>query len=161
MPPFFNHYDDLIVAVGRSFQDASRYRTDNISNARARGLELAGDWRGTGGVTARLAYTWLSTDILAVDRADSAPPPFSVGDPLIRRPRHQGTFDLGWARGHVSTFGELRVRSSVLDVEPSYGAFGGLFTAPGFAVLDAGVTWHVTPTVGRPRPRPEPVGPRL
>ena len=47
----------------------------------------------------------------------------------------------------MSTFGELRVRSSVLDVEPSYGAFGGLFTAPGFAVLDAGATWHLTRTV--------------
>jgi outer membrane receptor for ferrienterochelin and colicin len=29
---FFNDYDDLIVAVG-SFQQSSRYRTDNISNA--------------------------------------------------------------------------------------------------------------------------------
>jgi outer membrane cobalamin receptor len=31
----------------------------------------------------------------------------------------------------------------VLDVEPTYGAFGGLFTAPGFAVLDAGASWRV------------------
>ena len=37
---FTNHYDDLIVAVG-SFQGSSRYETDNISNARASGLELA------------------------------------------------------------------------------------------------------------------------
>ena len=50
---FFNRYDDLIVAVGGSFADASRYRTDNISNARARGLELEGAWRGPHGVHAR------------------------------------------------------------------------------------------------------------
>ena len=37
---FFNNYDDLIVAVG-SFRESSRYTTDNISNARARGFELA------------------------------------------------------------------------------------------------------------------------
>ena len=43
---FFNRYDDLIIAVGQSFADASRYRTDNISNARARGVELEGAWRG-------------------------------------------------------------------------------------------------------------------
>jgi hypothetical protein len=44
---FWNHYDDLIVTVGRALSDASR-RSDNISNARARGLELrAGpDWCG-------------------------------------------------------------------------------------------------------------------
>ncbi len=38
---FLNRYDDLIVAVGRSLQDYSRYRTDNIANARAQGLETS------------------------------------------------------------------------------------------------------------------------
>ena len=33
---FVNRYDDLIVSVG-SLRDVSRYRTDNIANARARG----------------------------------------------------------------------------------------------------------------------------
>ena len=46
---FFNRYDDLIVTVGRSLQDASQFRTDNISNARARGLELAVSGRFQGG----------------------------------------------------------------------------------------------------------------
>ncbi len=43
---FLNRYDDLIVA-GRAarWAGASRYRTDNIANARARGLEFAGTWR--------------------------------------------------------------------------------------------------------------------
>jgi outer membrane receptor protein involved in Fe transport len=51
--------------------------------------------------------------------------------------------DLGWSRGPATAFSTFRVRSSVLDVEPSFGAFGGLFTAPGFAVLDAGASWRV------------------
>ena len=140
---FFNYYDDLIIAVGSSFQDQSRYRTDNISNARARGVELEGSWRGPAGLTARLGYTWLDTEVLAVDDADAAPPPFVVGDPLLRRPRHQGSIDLGWGRGPASAFATLRARSSVLDVEPSFGTFGGLFRAPGFAVLDGGASWRV------------------
>ena len=70
---FFNRYDDLIIAVGQSFVDASRYRTDNISNARARGVELEGAWRGPRGVSARLVYTFLDTEILAVDQSDEAP----------------------------------------------------------------------------------------
>jgi outer membrane receptor protein involved in Fe transport len=142
---FLNHYDDLIVAVGRSFADASRYRTDNISNARAAGLELDGTWRGPRGVTARGTYTWLTTRIEAVDRSSAAPPPFAVGDPLIRRPRHQGALDLGWSSGAWTTFATARVRGEVLDIEPSYGAFGGLFTVPGFAVVDAGASWRVRP----------------
>ena len=38
---FVNWYTELIVTVGQSLQDASQFRTDNISNARSRGLEVA------------------------------------------------------------------------------------------------------------------------
>ena len=31
----------------------------------------------------------------------------------------------------------------MLDVEPSLGAFGGLFVAPGFAVWHAGAAWKL------------------
>jgi outer membrane receptor protein involved in Fe transport len=144
---FFNRYDDLIVAVGPAFADASRYRTDNISNARARGLELEGAWRGPRGLHARLGYTFMATEIRAVDESAEAPPPFAVGDPLIRRPRHQGAADLGWTASRFTAFTTVRVRGEVLDVEPSYGAFGGVFTAPGFTVVDAGASWRLTPHV--------------
>jgi outer membrane cobalamin receptor len=144
---FFNRYDDLIVATGGAFTDISRYRTDNISNARARGVEVEGGWRGPHGVRARLAYTWLDTEILAVDQAADAPPPFQVGDALIRRPRHQASLDLGWTHKALTTFATIRARGEVLDVEPSFGTFGGLFTAPGFAVVDAGASWNVARSV--------------
>ena len=49
---FVNNYDDLIVATG-SFSGSSRYRTDNISNARARGVEIAGTARAPLGVRRR------------------------------------------------------------------------------------------------------------
>ena len=68
----------------------------------------------------------------------------TVGDPLVRRPRHAGSLDLTWAHGRLAAFSTFRVRGSVLDVEPSFGSFGGLFTAPGFAVLDGGASWQVT-----------------
>ena len=142
---FANRYTDLIVAVGSSLQDYSQFRTDNISNARAYGVESSAAIRTTGGVEVRATYTWLSTAILAVDRSTSvAPPPFSVGDPLLRRPRHQGLFDLVWKHRAVTVFGRVEARGSVLDVEPSLGAFGGLFTAPGYLVADTGVSARVT-----------------
>ena len=83
--------------------------------------------------------------MLSVDGlAATAPPPFKVGDALIRRPRHQGAVDLTWGRGRVTAFGELTSRSQVLDVEPNYGAFGGLFFAPGYTVANAGASLRVT-----------------
>lgn len=150
---FFNRYDDLIVAIGRSLKDASRFRTDNVSNARARGLELTAAARTPWGLEARASYTWLDTAILAVDRAPGqAPPPFAVGDALLRRPRHHGSIDATYARGRLTAFAEIGARGRVLDVEPSFGAFGGLFTTPGYAVVRAGAAvrvWRRAEIVGR------------
>jgi outer membrane cobalamin receptor len=136
---FFNRYDDLIVTVGRSLQDASRYRSDNISNARARGLEISSDGRFGRALTLRASYTFLATEILSVDGpARVAPPPFKVGDALLRRPRHLGAIDLSYAAGRITAFGQVTMVSQRLDVEPNFGAFGGLFFAPGYAVINVG-----------------------
>ena len=145
---FVNRYDDLLVTVGKSLRDASRYRTDNISNARARGLELTADARLFRPLTLRVSYTFLDTKILSVDGLDRlAPPPFKVGDALIRRPRHQGALDVTYAAGRVTAFGELTTRAQVLDVEPNYGSFGGLFFSPGYAVLSLGASVRLVPRV--------------
>jgi outer membrane cobalamin receptor len=142
---FVNRYDDLIVAVGRSLADASQFRTDNISNARAAGLEVSASLRTAYGLAASLAYTLLDTEILAVDGLpDQAPPPFTPGDPLIRRPRHQASFDLTLTRSRVTAFARVGGRGRMTDVEPNLGAFGGLFTAPGYVVADAGASLRVS-----------------
>jgi outer membrane cobalamin receptor len=140
---FFNRYEDLIVAVGPALADASRYRTDNISNARARGTELSATARPAPGLDVRFAYTFLSTAILAVDRLGVAPAPFHVGDRLLRRPRHQASLNVTFARGPLAAFVRLGGRGRTLDVEPSWGSYGGLFENRGFVVADAGAGWRV------------------
>jgi outer membrane cobalamin receptor len=143
---FSNTFDDLIVAVGK-FVDSSRYRTDNISNARAKGIELATTLRERRrgvDVQARLAYTFLDTEILAVDNAGSAPPPFEAGQPLLQRPRHQWSLDVSAARGRWTAWTRGGGRGRVLAVEPTYGTFGGLFTAAGYGVWNAGASWKLT-----------------
>ena len=137
---FHNTYDDLIVAVGQLLGGSSRYRTDNISNARARGVELSGDWGLARGLRARAAYTFLDTEILEVDGTTAAPAPFTAGDPLIRRPRHSGSLLLQYTRGSFDAFAEASARGRTLDIEPNFGAFGGLFENSGFAVVDAGAS---------------------
>ena len=141
---FYNRYDDLIVAVGTSLRDASRYRTDNISNARSRGVELAADWRSSWGLLVRGAYTWLDTEVLAVDGSSVAPPPFAPGDPLIRRPSHRGSLAAQLTLPRVTAFAEMSARGRTLDVEPNLGAGAGLFENPGHAVVDAGVSTRLT-----------------
>ena len=135
---FQNTYDDLIISVGR-LTASSRFTTDNIANARARGAELALAWRPTAGFSARGTYTWLDTEVLAVDGASGqAAPPFKVGDRLLRRPRHQGSADVIWTRGRLQAFGMATMRGSTLDVEPSFGTFGGLFENDGHLVVTTG-----------------------
>ena len=147
---FTNHYDDLIIAVG-SFSGSSRFSTDNISNARATGLELALTLRGRvlqwGGLdlAGRIGYTALDTKVLAVDDDDDAPPPFTVGQPLLRRPAHAFFADASIATGRVTGFLRGNGRSTTLDVEPSMGTFGGLFDAPGYNVWTAGATVRAAP----------------
>jgi outer membrane cobalamin receptor len=139
---FANRYDDLIVAVGGALTGTSRYRTDNISNARSRGLEVAGRVRGRGGLLIRAGYTFLSTSVLAVDGATAAPLPYAVGDPLIRRPAHQGFVDLSVAGQRFDGFLRVNARGDWLDVDPTYGAFGGTLPAPGYLVTDMGANWR-------------------
>jgi outer membrane receptor protein involved in Fe transport len=140
---FHNRYDDLIVSTGR-LSSSSPYRTDNIANARARGAELAITARPQARLTMRLTYTFLDSEILAVDGTDDqAPTPFVVGDPLLRRPRHQGSLDLSWGTPRFQVFGTMSLRGNTLDVEPNFGTFGGLFENKGYSVLNVGGAWTI------------------
>lgn len=141
---FFNRYRDLIIAVGPAIADASRYRTDNISNARSRGVEISASLRPLSGLSARLGYTFLSTAILAVDRLGVAPTPFRVGDRLLRRPAHEASLDITWTRDRLALFARAGARGRTLDVEPTWGTYGGLFENAGFGVVDAGAGWRAT-----------------
>ena len=138
---FFNDYSDLIIAVGRTFSGVSRYRTDNISNARARGAEISAAWRLTPMFDLRGSYTFLDSEILAVNGSSSAPAPYAVGDPLLRRPQHSGTFDATWSPPGTSAFLQLQSRGEALDADPSFGPTGGLFMNPGHTVVNAGASW--------------------
>ena len=136
---FYNRYHDLIVSVGQSFEDASQFRTDNLANSSARGLELVASGRTAGGFEARGTYTWLDTEVLGLDATDGqAPGPFTVGDPLLRRPRHQGSLELSYTQPAFSLFTSIGTRSQTLDADPSFGTFGGLFDNPGYALVNLG-----------------------
>jgi outer membrane receptor protein involved in Fe transport len=95
-------------------------------------------------VHGRLTYTFLASEILEVDRAENAPTPFTAGQSLLNRPRHQWALDAGVSRGRVTGWIRGGGRGRVLAVEPSFGTFGGLFDAAGYNVWNAGTSWRVT-----------------
>ena len=45
--------------------------------------------------------------------------------------------------GRLAAFVRAGGRSKALDVEPSFGTFGGLFDAPGYQVWSAGASWRI------------------
>ena len=135
---FFNSYTDLIISVGRSFSGVSRWRTDNISNARARGAEFSGAWRLRAGLDVRANYTFLDSEILAVNGLSIAATPYAVGDALLRRPRHSGAIDAGWTHPRAAAFAQVQIRGEALDAEPAFGPSGGLYNNPGHTVVNVG-----------------------
>jgi outer membrane receptor protein involved in Fe transport len=87
----------------------------------------------------------LDSEILALDKSSSlAPQYFSVGQPLIRRPRHSGNVVASYSRRRVSADVTGYFRASVLDVEPNFGAFAGLYTNAGYAVVGLNVNYTVS-----------------
>ena len=136
---FRNRYDDLIVTVTR-VAGTNSYTSDNISNARSDGLELSLSVRPTSALTIRGGLVRQRTEILANDDDRDAPTPFAVGDRLLRRPDLSAFVDVLATAGRVSGFFRIDGRSNAEDIDPSFGASGGIMTNPGFTTADAGVT---------------------
>jgi iron complex outermembrane receptor protein len=116
--------------------------TDNpdLAPERSRSVDAGIEQQFDGGALLA-SYTFLSTEVLSVDGLERlAPAPFQVGDALIRRPRHQGLIEATYVSSRMSAFADLTLRSQILDLEPNYGSFGGLFFSAGYSVLNAGVS---------------------
>jgi len=167
---FYSRYYDLIVSLGGSLARLSTYQSDNLANSRAQGGEFALRIRPSRWISIAGTYTLLESEVLSLNGSSLAPQFFKVGQPLIRRPRHSGTVVTAFARGRFSADITGYFRARVLDVEPNYGAFGGLFYNPGFAnfgfnvnyavargftvygSLRNGLNWHYEEALGFPSP---------
>ena len=91
---FFNRYDDLIVSVGSLQRRQPLSHRQRLERAGARRRAERARGRAATGLSVRASYTFLDTEIRAVDGSAQAPSPYQVGDALLRRPRHQGIADV-------------------------------------------------------------------
>jgi outer membrane cobalamin receptor len=145
---FHNRYHDLIVSLGPNRANLSRWSSDNLANSRAQGLELSVAVRPNSSLRMSGHYTWLPTELLSLDGAPGQTLQFfRVGQQLIRRPEHMAAYDLVWKRGRWTLETSAVFRSSVLDVEPNFGASGGIFRNGGYVRPDAGVEIALTPEI--------------
>ncbi|MBZ5514699.1 MAG: TonB-dependent receptor [Acidobacteriia bacterium] len=140
---FYNRFKDQIVVLGSSLSNLSSFTSANLANARARGLETSVRVRPARSLDLSANYTRLDSAILALDGTTLAPSPFAVGQPLTRRPRNSGSFNATWYHGRLMLNLNGYWRTRVLDVEPNYGAFGGLFPNPGYFLANSGFAYRL------------------
>jgi outer membrane cobalamin receptor len=140
---FFNRFQDQIVVLGGSLSNLSSFVSDNLANSRAHGLETSVRLRPTRSLEFAGSYTRLNTAILALDGSTLVQSPFEVGQPLVRRPANSGSFNATWHRGRLTLNLNGYARGKTLDVEPNFGAFGGLFTNKGYLLANTGLSFQL------------------
>jgi vitamin B12 transporter len=115
----------------------------NLERATARGLELTAVARPALKLRVAAGYTFLRSRL---ERADSSSA--EVGLQLLRRPRHSGTFEIGWVdrQFDVSLDGSLLGRRR--DLDPVSGArflaSGQPIFTDGYAKVNAAGSYHFT-----------------
>jgi outer membrane receptor protein involved in Fe transport len=140
---FYNRFKDQIVVLGWSLTNLSSFISDNLANSRAAGVESALRVRPARSLEFSGHYTRLNSSILALDGSTLTQSPFEVGQPLLRRPRNSAAFNATWQRSRLMVNLNGYWRSPVLDVEPNYGAYGGLFTTRGYVLANTGFTYRL------------------
>jgi outer membrane cobalamin receptor len=151
---FYNRFEDQIVVLGGSLTNLSTFVSGNLGNARADGLELAFRMQPTRSLHLSAEYTLVDTAILALRGTFLVPTPFSVGQQLIRRPRHSAAYNLTWQRGRLTLNTNAYIRGATLDLEPNLGAYACtpppvgpgrpcLFTNPGYFLAEGGFSYRL------------------
>ena len=140
---FYNRFEDQIVSLGGSLANLSSWTSDNLGNARAGGVEASLRVRPTASLEFGSHYTCLASARLALGDSTVVPAPFHVGQQLLRRPKHSGGLFATWHRGPLTLNLNGTMRGAVLDAEPNFGAFGGLFPNKGYTLMNTGFAYRL------------------
>ena len=144
---FYNRFKDQIVTLGGSMANLSSYRSANLKNSRAQGLEASLRLQPLRSLEIGGQYTFLDSEVLALDGSSQANAPYKVGQPLVRRPRHSGSYNVTWHYRNLTLNTNAYIRGAALDVDPTYGlsacSYGMtcFFDNPGYTHVDAGFSY--------------------
>jgi outer membrane receptor protein involved in Fe transport len=150
---FYNKFKDQIVTTGDL---PTNFDSENIGKSQAWGLETSIRIHPFRSFEFSGSYTWMNTEILALDGFPEPIDPFTVGEPLLRRPRNAAGFNATWTKKRLMLNMNGTIRGAVLDVEPNDGTFACelinpmtgnpyqcLFRNPGYELLNAGFAYQL------------------
>jgi outer membrane receptor protein involved in Fe transport len=150
---FYNKFTDQIVSTGNL---PTNFDSENIGKSRAWGLETTIRIHPFRSFEFSGSYTWMNTAILALDGFPEPVDPFTVGEPLLRRPRNAAGFNATWTKKRLMLNMNGTIRGAVLDVEPNDGTFACelinpitqrpyqcIFRNPGYELLNAGFAYQL------------------
>jgi outer membrane receptor protein involved in Fe transport len=143
---FYNKFKDQIVSTGDL---PSNFDSENIGKSRAWGLETSVRIHPFRSFEFSGSYTWMNTAILALDGFAEPVDPFTVGEPLLRRPRNAAGFNATWTKKRLMLNMNGTIRGAVLDVEPNDGTFACdlmlpcLFRNHGYELMNAGFAYRL------------------
>lgn len=146
---FYSRFTDQIVTLGGSLANLSTFTSANLANSRAYGIESSVHVHPIPSVELSAEYTWLNTAILALNQTNQAQFPFTVGQPLIRRPRNSAGYDATWTHGRLMLNSNASIRGAVLDLEPNLGSYTCtfepqcLFWSQGYVDANAGFSYRL------------------
>jgi outer membrane receptor protein involved in Fe transport len=124
---FYNKFKDQIVTTGNL---PTNFDSENIGKSRAYGLETTIRIHPIRSLEFSGSYTWMNSAILALHGFTEPIDPFSVGEPLLRRPRNAAGFNATWTKKRLMLNMNGTIRGAVLDVEPNDGTFACELTNP-------------------------------
>ena len=146
---FHNRFQDQIVTLGGSVEHLSSYRSANLNNSRAQGLEVSFRVQPLRSLEIGGQYTFLDSTILALDGASEANTHFQVGQELLRRPTHSASYGVTWRYRNLTLNTNAYIRGTTLDVDPTLGTYAcdlGLpcfFDSPGYIRADVGFSYRI------------------
>ena len=136
---FFNRFDDQIVSIGGS--DLSTYQSDNLKNSRAQGLEISFRVNPIRSLGIAAQYSFVDTEVLALDGSSEANSPYEVGQPLLRRPRHSASYSVTYTHKRLTLSTNAYIRGATLDGEPNYGY--PFYKNKGYTHADLGLSYRL------------------
>src|SRR6202451_4364276 len=150
---FYNRFKDQIVTTGDL---PTNFLSENIGRSKADGLETTIRLRPTRSLEFSGSYTWLNTSILALDGFPEPVDPFTVGEPLLRRPHNSAGFNATWTKNRLMLNLNGTIRGAVLDIERNEGTFACELTNPvtmepfqcvfrnhGYELMNAGFSYRL------------------
>lgn len=144
---FYNRFHDQIVTLSQAQVGLSHWQSDNLANSMARGIEESVQLQVDRNLSIKGTYTYLDTAVLSLDRSSDVQRFFRLGQQLLRRPRHAGSYLIVWQNKRLVAETGVVMRGKILDTEPNYGISSGQFTNPFYMTFDAGAQFQVKSNV--------------